>query len=99
MHRVERVPSGQGMVHRPPGEPGNEQPGDQAAGPEERLLPGATTIGGGELLLPGEITLAPGDAYATPWVYLATGWTDSRRSSTRTCDPSPRIHAHRARST
>jgi alpha-galactosidase len=58
VHRVERVPSGQGMT-------------GADAGPRERMLPGATTIGGGELLLPGEITLAQGESYATPWIYLA----------------------------
>ncbi|HYY19366.1 MAG TPA: alpha-galactosidase, partial [Streptosporangiaceae bacterium] len=55
VHRVERVPSGLGMMD----------------GPGQRLVPGVTTIGGGELLLPGEITLAEGESYATPWVYLA----------------------------
>ena len=61
VHRVERVPSGLGMIAGQPGEP---------AGPQQRLLPGVTTIGGGELLLPGEITLARGGSYTTPWVYL-----------------------------
>jgi alpha-galactosidase len=58
VHRVERVPSGLGMVHGGP------------AAPAGRMLPGLTTIGGGELLLPGEISLAPGESYAAPWVYL-----------------------------
>ena len=58
VHRVERVPSGLGMVHGRP------------AVPAGRMLPGLTTIGGGELLLPGEISLARGESYATPWIYL-----------------------------
>jgi alpha-galactosidase len=58
VHRVERVPSGLGVVHGRP------------AVPAGRMLPGLTTIGGGELLLPGEISLASGESYATPWVYL-----------------------------
>ncbi len=80
VHRVERVPSGLGMVHGRPGQEADGQAGDEQAGdgqltraaamPAERLLPGVTTIGGGELLLPGEITLAEGESYATPWVYL-----------------------------
>ena len=63
VHRVERVPSGLGMI--------GSQPGEAGPGPQQRLLPGVTTIGGGELLLPGEITLAEGQSYTTPWVYLA----------------------------
>ncbi len=63
VHRVERVPSGLGMIGGPPGA--------ASPGPQQRLLPGVTTIGGGELLLPGEITLAGGQSYTTPWVYLA----------------------------
>ena len=62
VHRVERVPSGLGMIGGPPGA--------ASPGPQQRLLPGVTTIGGGELLLPGEITLARGQSYTTPWVYL-----------------------------
>ncbi|MGH3068048.1 MAG: alpha-galactosidase [Streptosporangiaceae bacterium] len=66
VHRVERVPSGLGMIHGQPGEAG---PSEDTV-PQQRLLPGVTTIGGGELLLPGEITLAEGQSYTTPWVYL-----------------------------
>ena len=69
VHRVERVPSGLGMV---PGQPAATGNGNQS-GPGGRVLAGVTTIGGGELLLPGEITLAAGESYTTPWVYLAAG--------------------------
>ncbi len=78
VHRVERVPTGLGMIggdarpHRTPGTGQASETGSgMQPGPGGRLLPGVTTIGGGELLLPGEITLAEGESYATPWVYLA----------------------------
>jgi len=60
VYRVERVPSGLGLIR-------------EAGQIRDRILPGATTIGGGELLLPGEITLGEGESYASPWVYLAAG--------------------------
>ena len=63
VHRVERVPSGLGMI--------GSQPGEAGPGPQQRLLPGVTTIGGGGYCCPGEITLAEGQSYTTPWVYLA----------------------------
>jgi len=75
VYRVERLPSGRGMVGGDRGPHGTPPDADAGAGTQtgssEQLLPGTTTIGGGELLLPGEIILAQGEFYATPWIYLA----------------------------
>ena len=92
VHRVERVPSGLGVIAGPPGA--------ADPGPQQRLLPGVTTIGGGELLLPGEIVLAGGSPTARPgsisWP-ARTGWMAWPRSSMGTCARSPRIRARPAR--